>query len=573
MSITPAAVKPAAARFAGADICRTASLPVWEGMRGPQFERDRWDFTVVDQLPRSVAPGVLVWDFTQIRNPRWRVVAKEYLTALCAPDHEEVRALPGAHRVPRTLRTCHDRFLQTVRWFNCLTAQGVTSLEEVTQRHCTAYLQHRCAGRSTHDAGTGSAQFVLVQDLQELAAYAELFTTDRYRGGFHPWAGQFAHEVTGVAKRGAENKTAPARAEVMAPLLTATLFLIQTIAPRALALRAACAGALPLPPGPVRTATTDRFKRAVRAHLTHKEPLEQDEDRAVRVKIKQGWDPADPLLRVNIAALAAEGGVRTRTGRPYRPAAGFLRDPRMAALRPLLEHAVQQVGIQPRWGRAAEPVPRADGEGSVHWTEPITQEGLARLLGHVRTACILTIAALSGMRTSELVELPADCQLPPARHGPHRVRHRLKSEVIKSRGHGGAWDEWVVVPEAYEAAGVARELADGQAAHLFPAQLDLARHYRELRTWINGEEGRRLGLPALPDDPVTPRILRRTLAIELAHRPGGLFAAKLQLKHLSVTTTEGYANSRELHQTGEKAQVASSQRGLDGLRGYYEPAA
>ncbi|WP_406244907.1 hypothetical protein [Streptomyces anulatus] len=111
MSITPAAVKPAAARFAGADICRTASLPVREGMRGPQFERDRWDFTVVEQLPRSVAPGVLVWDFTQIRNPRWRVVAKEYLTALCAPDHEEVRALPGAHRVPRTLRTCHDRFL------------------------------------------------------------------------------------------------------------------------------------------------------------------------------------------------------------------------------------------------------------------------------------------------------------------------------------------------------------------------------------------------------------------------------------------------------------------------------
>lgn len=54
-------------------------------MRGPQFERDRWDFTVVEQLPRSVAPGVLVWDFTQIRNPRWRVVAKEYLTALCAP--------------------------------------------------------------------------------------------------------------------------------------------------------------------------------------------------------------------------------------------------------------------------------------------------------------------------------------------------------------------------------------------------------------------------------------------------------------------------------------------------------
>jgi hypothetical protein len=36
-------------------------------------------------------------------------------------------------------------------------------------------------------------------------------------------------------------------------------------------------------------------------------------------------------------------------------------------------------------------------------------------------------------------------------------------------------------------------------------------------------------------------MLRRTLAIGLAYRPGGLFAAKLALKHISVATTEGYA--------------------------------
>lgn len=542
---TPARTDPAPARFAGADICRTAGLPVRPGQRGPLFEQDRWDFTVVDRLPRSVAPGVLVWDFTQIRNPRWRVVAKEYLTALCAPDHEQVRALPGAHRVPRTLRTCHDRFLQLVRWLNCLTAQGVTSLAEATQRHCTAHLQHRCAGRGADGilgAGEGSSQLVVVQVLQELAAYGELFTTDRYQSGFHPWAGQFAHVVTGVVKHSGGNKTNPARTEVMAPLLTATLFLIQTIAPLALALRTKCAAPPAVPPGPVCTATTARFERAVRAHLAAGEPLEQDEDRAVRTKLKQGWDPADPLLPVSFTALAVAGGVRTRSGKPFRPAAGFLRDPRMVALRPLIEHAVQQVGVQPRWGRQAGVVTRADGEGNVLWTLPITQEGLARLLGHIRTACILTIAALSGMRTSELVELPVDCQLPPRSFGTNRVRHRLKSKVIKSRGHGGAWDEWVVVPEAYEAAGIARELAGSDAAHLFPAQLDLCRRYRDLRAWINSDEGRRLGLPHLPDDPVTPRILRRTLAVELAHRPGGLFAAKLQLKHLSVTTTEGYAN-------------------------------
>ena len=37
-------------------------------------------------------------------------------------------------------------------------------------------------------------------------------------------------------------------------------------------------------------------------------------------------------------------------------------------------------------------------------------------------------------------------------------------------------------------------------------------------------------------------MLRRTLSIELAYRPGGLLAAKLHLKHISVATTEGYAS-------------------------------
>src|SRR5205807_5112913 len=38
------------------------------------------------------------------------------------------------------------------------------------------------------------------------------------------------------------------------------------------------------------------------------------------------------------------------------------------------------------------------------------------------------------------------------------------------------------------------------------------------------------------------RALRRTLAIELAYRPGGVLAAKLHLKHMAVATTEGYAS-------------------------------
>jgi hypothetical protein len=36
-------------------------------------------------------------------------------------------------------------------------------------------------------------------------------------------------------------------------------------------------------------------------------------------------------------------------------------------------------------------------------------------------------------------------------------------------------------------------------------------------------------------------MLRRTLALEMARRPGGVLAAKVALKHVSVATSEGYA--------------------------------
>ncbi|MFB6906582.1 hypothetical protein ACFCWB_20170 [Streptomyces bacillaris] len=70
------------------------------------------------------------------------------------------------------------------------------------------------------------------------------------------------------------------------------------------------------------------------------------------------------------------------------------------------------------------------------------------------------------------------------------------------------------------------------------------------------------------------RILRRTLAVEIAHRPGGLLAAKIQLKHLSVTTTEGYANrpggaqAKFLAEIGEEEQKRNLTLTLQAFRDY-----
>jgi integrase len=144
----------------------------------------------------------------------------------------------------------------------------------------------------------------------------------------------------------------------------------------------------------------------------------------------------------------------------------------------------------------------------------------ARLqLSRARTACLIALAALTGMRRSELAELTHDCRLPPEQLGEGRLRYRLKGKVIKGRKLGGEHDQWVTVKQAYDTAGVAASLADPvkSTGHLFKA-LSFFTPYEWFVTWVNGPDGRRLGLAPIPEVPVSLRMLRRTLAVEMAHR-------------------------------------------------------
>jgi integrase/recombinase XerD len=63
-------------------------------------------------------------------------------------------------------------------------------------------------------------------------------------------------------------------------------------------------------------------------------------------------------------------------------------------------------------------------------------------------------------------------------------------------------------------------------------------------------------LPSLAAKPVSPHTLRHTTALHLLQSGAGLNVIKSWLGHVSITTTSEYINSQELHQTGEKPQVA-----------------
>ncbi len=147
----------------------------------------------------------------------------------------------------------------------------------------------------------------------------------------------------------------------------------------------------------------------------------------------------------------------------------------------------------------------------------------------------------TGMRRSELMEITAGSRL-PAREVPGGGRRfRLASRQIKHQRFGGIPDEWVVIAQVDRAVALAERLTGAAAGQpLFGAVL-IGTSYANLRSWLAEPFARRLGLAALPAGPVNARMLRRTLALEMAKRPGGLLASKIHLKHVSVATTEGYA--------------------------------
>jgi hypothetical protein len=261
------------------------------------------------------------------------------------------------------------------------------------------------------------------------------------------------------------------------------------------------------------------------------QPLPLLPEHIVQQRIDAGWHADDPLTPLALDLLARQ--------------AGFVQfDPKWTPhLRDTIKKTLDIVGTEKSFGRNAVQVARADDNGTVAWTLPLHRPEALALVGVVRTAAIVAIATISGMRSSELMELQIGCRRPPQEFAPGLVRHRLVSRVVKGQPLGGTEDEWVVVEPVHHAVCLAEQLhhepRDGTP--LF-GRFAFDVRYRWFRNWVNSPVGQRLGLAPIPEDKVTLRALRRTLALELAYRPGGLLAAKIHLKHISVATTEGYSS-------------------------------
>jgi hypothetical protein len=336
----------------------------------------------------------------------------------------------------------------------------------------------------------------------------------------------------------AGNKTPPLGDDVLRPMLAAALYLTTVIGPHAVTLNSQVREALRAwgRSGKQTFASPSHapvaeITRLLDRYLRENSPLPMLPRHWASERLASGWRPDDPLLPVGLNTLARQAGIDRFSHRWLDE----LRDP--------IEETLSAVGVQEIFARDGTLVDRADGQGQVPWSPPLHQPQAIALAGVVRTAAATVIAAVSGMRASELMELQVGCRQPAEELLPGMTRYRLAGKLIKAQPLGGTRDEWVVIEPVYQAAGLAEQLHDNPAAGAFLfGRIAFSVRYAWFRDWVNGPSGQRLGLEPVPDYPVSLRVLRRTLAMELAYRPGGVLAAKVHLKHVAVATTEGYAS-------------------------------
>jgi integrase len=527
--------------FAGADVCGHAGLALPDGAGRPVFDHDLWDFTDVIGLPVQMPRYQRRFDFTAITHPRWRLVAKELVLAMLAPQHPAVALLPRAYRTPLHLRSCAIRLDELSRLFTWLGQQGITSLTQLDTTDCEAYLAHRrfvldqngaVAGEQSPGVRRSAAQAVI-----DLISYRDLFTADRVRPGLLPWGGVSATAVAQMPSGRDGNKTAPVPGEILQPMLAAALHLVTVLGPHAVELqqqireadRASSLKAEGLRHGG--PDAIEDIKGVLAGYTASGTALPMIEDHDIGPRLAAGWPPGDPLLPVATGILARQAGY-TQLWASWMP---LLRGP--------LQDAVNAVGVDRRFARNPAEVPAANGSGMLPWTLPLHRSQAVALIGIVRTAAIVLLAAVSGMRASELMELRVGCRRPAEEPVPGFRRFRLASKIVKGQPLGGTDDEWVVIEPAYWAVELAERLhEDPQPGAPLFGRFAFYVRYKWFRAWVNSDAGRRLGLDPIPGGLVNPRMLRRALALEMAYRPGGVLATKIHLKHVAVATTEGYTS-------------------------------
>lgn len=487
----------------------------------PRFGDDCWDLSAIADIPAHArVPSKLRVAFGGIPDPIWRRCAKEVAISMLQPSVGLDHRLPLARRRPHPPHDVEKVVGHMRRWLGWLAAHGVGRLADVTQAHCDTWLVERL---ELVTRGTVRAE---VADLRRFAEYRSVLSSDAYPLGFNPWGDKTPAQVAGW-RPSAENATPVIPDDVFGPVLAGALFLVQVAGPDVLVARDELRSLRV--PATAGSAIDERLvdyiaglrRQGRQVPELHQRSLDEQKHRRV-------LDTADPLYRVNFGIierhLGSGNGVIVST--PRR--------------RDLVANAVAELGLA-LGGLDTAPSEVADPTDPLTvrpWHREFSPYDVAELASLVLTGCYIVVAALSGLRQSELAEMRRGC-VRAEQLANGKVRHRIHTQVIKGRAFGGEPDRWTVIEEVAQAFALVEALVDDEQPFARRCRGFKGR-YRPFVRWVNGPGAQAFLAPIPEHRDLNCRQFRRTLAHLLGSRPHGVVAGKIHLKHVSVATSEGY---------------------------------
>ncbi|MFE9925742.1 hypothetical protein ACFYQA_30505 [Streptomyces sp. NPDC005774] len=515
----------------------TVGLP----SRGPLLTDDIWDLRCV--LPRTWRTWRL--DFTKVSDPVTRRTAKEYVASRLH------RGSLGLGPLKATAAAGELRTFATV--VRDLREAGAPRLSDVNRTHLDTVLKKWKS--SPH---TATRHITL---LKHLSAHGPFLSEDRL--SLLPWNGRSAYGVAGVQRVKGENITPRIPEEVLAPLLRAAIFYVETASGDILATQG-------------EIAALEAARRG--QNLGHGQARERVLAFIARRRAAGRGIPAVPLAVAHTVpdALAVDGVLQSPNHSLVSLLAGC---GKAVHLRVLTAEAGESLGYEE--GGLDTPMSTWPGSGRP-WRSRLSPFTLANELSFLRTACWIVIAYLSGMRDAEVRELGRDCAVTEF-GADGRPRYKIRGRVYKGKGRrlGGEEAEWVVLDIVHRAVAVLREIND-DPSHLFGYDgggrnghvllSNMPRRIRAFRDHLNElfstQDGLYVPVPDMfPVGNVPPleeasqggtedgaestalpwgfdtRQFRRTLAWHIAHQPFGVVAGARQYKHAAITMFEGYAGT------------------------------
>lgn len=475
---------------------------------------------------------------------RWRSALKTYLWVLL--NDEEPRPMPTTQDgAPLAVLSVKHTAMVLRQLFATLEEAGITDLADTD-----ALLLEQITRTPTWQQSGRDRRTRLLLELRRLWAWRDRVPPPLQMGDGHSWLDLPPRDLLGPREPTTENKTPRLSDTTLAPLMSWAIRFVTELAPDI-------------------TAGYRQFFELSADQWRYRPP---------------DWRPSDGGLPRRQRLHSVLDELRTRgLGLPGRIAEDGTRQINWTHLA-RLAHAsdvsvrLQDADIVASAGLPidddayllAQPAGRINGavwlDRHISWTQAVP---LASLL---RTAALIVITYLSGMRPGEVLGLRRGCLAFDDRARTWTVTGtRWKSATALNGQKMPEGEErtipWVVHPVAATAIQVLEQLHDDEL--LFPAKLrparlrnskDTAAHrlghgltsshasveIASFTDWVNSycaERGLRETIPPDPAGSVTPSRFRRTLAWHIVRRPRGLVAAAIQYGHVATQITQGYAGT------------------------------